>query len=187
MKLNIHRFQKKSKLAWKNVGLFCAFFVPVHVAHFKSRRRPRTCNRLSKRTRNFSSKVYAFFPCLIWMATSHWRGSVTRFLKCRWHSVKKFAVRRRTVYSTSDTHFRKNWKLYVCQYLLLLLNRVFRFQSPIQSRECRYCILIIETFDSLFSVAKMLSSALSGSRSRCLININGTTLWLGLPSAIYIL
>lgn len=44
MKLNIHRFQKKSKQAWKNVGLFGTFFVPVHVAHFKSYD---GCNRLS--------------------------------------------------------------------------------------------------------------------------------------------
>ena len=33
---------------------------------------------------------------------------------------------------------------------------------------------------------RFVSSALSGSRSRHLININGTTLMLGLPSAIYV-
>lgn len=43
IKLNIHRFQKKSKRAEKNIGLFRTFFVLVYIVHFKSYH---DCNRL---------------------------------------------------------------------------------------------------------------------------------------------
>lgn len=73
IKLNIHRFQKKSKRAGKNIGLFRTFFVPIYIAHFKSYH---DCNRLETFCR-----IYASLSCLIWIAISF--DFATKFLKRR--------------------------------------------------------------------------------------------------------
>lgn len=73
IKLNIHSFQKKSKRAGKNIGLFRTFFVPVYIVHFKS---CHDYNRLETFCR-----IYASLSCLIWIAISF--DFVTKFLKRR--------------------------------------------------------------------------------------------------------
>lgn len=73
IKLNIHSFQKKSKRAGKNIGLFRTFFVPVYIAHFKS---CHDYNRLETFCR-----IYASLSCLIWIAISF--DFATKFLKRR--------------------------------------------------------------------------------------------------------
>lgn len=78
IKLNIHSFQKKSKRAGKNIGLFRTFFVPVYIAHFKS---CHDYNRLETFCR-----IYASLSCLIWIAISF--DFATKFLKRRSQSYK---------------------------------------------------------------------------------------------------
>lgn len=73
IKLNIHSFQKKSKRAGKNIGLFRTFFVPVYIVHFKS---CHDYNRLETFCR-----IYASLSCLIWIAISF--DFATKFLKRR--------------------------------------------------------------------------------------------------------
>lgn len=73
IKLNIHSFQKKSKRAGKNIGLFRTFFVPVYIAHFKS------CHDYN-RLETFCW-IYASLSCLIWIAISF--DFATKFLKRR--------------------------------------------------------------------------------------------------------